>query len=62
MVKGSELCAVARAEEAIIAHFDKPTGEDMLQETAHEFFNGQGAELGLASFGILVAKGHFAIF
>ena len=34
----------------------------MLQETADEFFNGQGAKLGLASFGILVAKGHFAIF
>ena len=62
MVKGGELCSIAGTKEAIIAYFDKPTGEDMLQKTANEFFNGQGAELGLASFGILIAKGHFAIF
>ena len=34
----------------------------MLQETANKFFSGQGAELGLASFGILVAKGYIVIF
>lgn len=62
MVKGGELCSIAGTKEAIIAHFDESTGEDMLQETADECFNGQGAEFGLASFGILVAKGHFAIF
>ena len=34
----------------------------MLQETADEFFSGQRAESGLASFGVLIAKDHLAIF
>ena len=34
----------------------------MLQETADEFFSGQRAEPGLAGFGVLIAKGHLAIF
>ena len=34
----------------------------MLQETADEFFSGQRAESGLAGFGVLIAKGHLAIF
>jgi hypothetical protein len=61
-VKGGKLCAVAGAEESIVAHLDKTKGEDVLQETANEFFSGQGAELGLASIGIFVSKGHFGIF
>ena len=61
-MKGGKLCAVAGAGESIVSHFDKTTGEDVLQETANEFFSGQGAELGLTSFGIFVSKGHFAIF
>jgi len=62
LVKGGKLCTVAGTEETIVAHLDKPTGQDMLQETADEFFSGQRAEPGLAGFGVLIAKGHLAIF
>ena len=34
----------------------------MLKEAADEFFSGQRAEPGLAGFGVLVAKGHLAVF
>ena len=43
-------------EQAIVTHLDKAFRQNVLQETVHELFGGQGAELGLARLRIAIVE------
>ena len=70
LTQRSQLPAVARAEETVVAHFDEAPsagsgqalGEHVLQEAADEFFGRRGAEPGAAGVGEAVTECHFAVF
>ena len=53
--------SAAGAKEPEVAHFEKALGQDVLPETVDELLGVQGAELGLASGGGAIAKGHLAV-
>jgi hypothetical protein len=54
--------SVAASEQAIITNLDESFRQDVLEETADEFFSGDGGELELLGCGIFVLEGDFAIF
>ena len=45
------------AEKAVVADLDQSSGQDVLQEAAHEFLSGEGASPHLAGVVGFVAKG-----
>jgi len=57
-----EQMAITVAEEAVIPDLDKPSGQDMLQETADELLSSDGTVPGFSSLRVFVAEGHAIIF
>ena len=57
-----QVLAGAGTEQAVITHFDKAFGQDVLQKAMDEFFCLQRAELGLAGVSGVVTEGDLVIF
>lgn len=61
LAQSSQLLAAARGQEAIVAHFNKPLRQHVLQEAADKLLGREGAGLELAGVGRPVAERHLSI-
>ena len=61
MANGGQPMPTTRAQKTVIAHFNKPFGQNMLQKPPDEFHGGKGAGLEFPGVGRSVAKGHFSL-